>query len=170
MDAIFARTSVREFTAQKVEDDKIDTLLRAAMAAPSAGNQQPWEFIVVTNEGLLSQLAQASPYAKPAQKAPLAIVVAANKDHTKMMDYWQQDLGAATQNILLEAVTLGLGGVWLGIAPLPERMEHVTNALSLPPQLLPYAIVPIGYPAAAVQPKDHFNPAYIHTNGYTAKD
>ena len=129
-----------------VEDEKIEKLLRAAMAAPSAGNQQPWEFYVVTNSETLQRLAKTSPYAGCTATAPLAFVVCTKKE-CRMPEYAQIDVSAAIENLLLEADGLGLGAVWLGIAPLTERMDAVRDVLQLPEELDAFAIVPCGCPA-----------------------
>ena len=107
MNAIYIRRSVRSYKEQIVEKEKIDKLLRAAMQAPSAGNQQPWEFIVVQNKNTLEKLSHLSPYAKPVARAPLALVLLANMEGLRFPENWEQDMSAATQNILLEAVELG---------------------------------------------------------------
>ncbi|WP_053983495.1 nitroreductase family protein [Niameybacter massiliensis] len=162
MKEIFSRASVRKFKERKVEREKIEKLLQAAMAAPSAGNQQPWEFIVVEAKETLCKLSGVSPYARSLAEAPLAIVVLANKKALKYLDYWQQDLGAATQNMLLEAVHLELGGVWLGIAPLEERMQYVSEVFNLPEYLQAYAIVPFGYPANEPKPQNRYEVTRVH--------
>ena len=134
MKEIFHRTSIRKYEKRKVEEDKIKRLLRAAMAAPSAGNQQPWEFYVVTARGKLEQLSQCSPYARMLKEAPLGIVVCCQKD-CRLPDYAQIDCSAAVENLLLEADFLGLGAVWLGIAPLEDRMKAVGEVLEISPNL-----------------------------------
>lgn len=98
MKEIFERVSVRKFTNDKVEEEKIEKILRAAMQAPSAGNQQPWEFIVVENKETLAKLANMSPYSKFIAEAPTSIVVLCNNEKLIYPENWMQDLGAATQN------------------------------------------------------------------------
>ena len=161
MSAIFQRTSVRNFLDKKVEDEKVELLLKAAMAAPSAGNQQPWEFYVVTDQEKLQQLAASSPYAGCTKLAPMAIVSCYRKN-IKMPEYAQIDLSACTENILLEAEELGLGAVWLGIAPLTDRMEKVKEILSISDELETFAIIPCGYPAKAGKQQDRFEKERIH--------
>lgn len=117
MDAIFNRRSIRKYKDKPVEKEKIEKLLRAAMQAPSAGNQQPWEFIVIQDKENLKKLSGMSPYSKLIMNAPLTFVLLGNKDKMKFPENWQQDMGASAENILLEAVELGLGAVWLGVAP-----------------------------------------------------
>ena len=143
MKEIFDRVSVRKYTVQPVEAEKVEKLLRAAMAAPSAGNQQPWEFCVVRNRETLDQLAACSPYAKPLLGAPLGIVILSREEGLRFPEYWEQDLGACTQNLLLEAEHLGLGAVCKGLKP--------------------FALVAVGYPDPAFkQPKhDRYDPARV---------
>ncbi len=146
MESIFTRRSIRKYEEKVVEKDKIEKLLRAAMQAPSAGNQQPWEFLVVENKETLGKLSEISPYATMLKEAPLAIIVLSNEEKMKFPEYWQQDLGAATQNILLEAVELGLGAVWLGVAPLKDREDFIRKIFNLPHNITPFNIIVLGYP------------------------
>lgn len=155
-DIIFERRSIRNYTDKKVSDEIVDRIIRAAMFAPSAGNQQGWEFVVVRNRKLLDDLAEISPYATPLKKSNIAIVVLGNKT-LKYPQYLEQDLGAATQNLLLQITEEGLGGVWLGVAPEKDRMELVKNSLNLKGNLLPFAIVPFGYSAEAEKVVDRYD-------------
>lgn len=146
-DVIFSRRSIRNFIDQKVESEKVDRLIRAAMQAPSAMNQQPWEYIVVEKKDTIEKLANFDNInSTPLGKSTLAIVVLADERRLKVPDAWQQDLGAATQNILLEAATLGLGSVWIGISTRPEKTESVSTFFELPEYIKPYSIVAVGYP------------------------
>lgn len=146
MNSIFIRRSVRSFSEQEVESDKIEKILRAAMQAPSAANQQPWEFIVVKGKENLEKLSGFNPYASSLADANLGIIVLGNKERFKFAEHWEQDLGASTQNILLEATELGLGSVWYGTAPNKERMEYIKNLYNLAENILPYSVIGIGYP------------------------
>jgi nitroreductase len=161
MDSIFHRTSIRQYLPKEVEEEKITQMLRAAMAAPSAGNQQSWEFYVVKDQAKLQQLAATSPYAGCTACAPMAFVVC-YQNACPMPEYAQIDASAATMNLLLEADTLGLGAVWLGIAPLEERMEAVKNVLAIPDTLSAFAIIPCGYPAEEKVQQDRFDLNRIH--------
>lgn len=162
MNTIFQRTSVRDFKDTAVEPAKIDRLLRAAMAAPSAANQQPWEFVVVTDRDMLQKLAQCSPYASCLAQAPLGFVLCMRTQGLRCPEYTQIDLSAATENLLLEAVELGLGAVWLGIAPIAERMETVRQVIGAPETIQPFALVACGYPAGSDQPADRYDVTRIH--------
>lgn len=161
MNAIFNRTSVRKYQNKEVEAEKIDKILRAAMAAPSAANQRPWEFFVVKNKETLAALADCSPYGGCIKEAAMAIVPVYRKE-MMMPEFADIDMAACTQNILLEVTELGLGAVWIGIAPLAERMENVRKVLNVPDQFETYAIIPIGYPVADAEQQDRFEANRVH--------
>ncbi|TAH72871.1 MAG: nitroreductase family protein [Anaerolineaceae bacterium] len=164
MDVIFNRRSIRRYKKQAVEEEKIEKLLRAAMQAPSAANQQPWEFIVVQNKENLEKLAGISAYSKMVADAPLAIVLLGNEDRMRLQLHWEQDMAAAAQNILLEATHLGLGGVWLGVAPMQDRMDLISELYELKSRLRPFCVIPIGYPEEGQQHKlvDRYDPDKVH--------
>ena len=124
MNQIFTRVSIRKYQDRPVEKEKTEAILRAAMQAPSAGNQQPWEFYVVTDKKKLTVLSQVHPYAGMTKNAPAAIVAVYRTD-CRMPEYAQIDLAIAMENLWLETDAQGLGGVWLGIAPKEERMKAV---------------------------------------------
>lgn len=161
MDPILERSAVRVFTDQAVEDDKIQALLHAALQAPSAGNQQPWEFYVVTNPELIEELSTVSPYSGCAKNASVLIVPVYHTD-CRMPEYAQIDLSIACENIWLEAVEQGLGTVLLGIAPLEDRMERVKALLNLPENEEAFGIMPVGYPKAHHKIIDRFDEDRIH--------
>lgn len=161
MEAIFHRISVRKYEDRPVEPEKIERLLRAAMAAPSAHNQQPWEFYVVTDRQTLDALAAGSRYMKPLSRAPLGIVVCCRKACV-MPEYAHHDCGAATENLLLEADALGLGAVWMGGAPRPERIAVAQQVLHLPEELEAFAFIACGYPAETRPQQDRYDPARVH--------
>ncbi len=146
MNEIFTRRSVRAYTNQEVESEKIESILRAAMQAPSAGKQLPWEFLVVSGQDNLETLSKYNPYASFLKNASHAIIVLGNLQRTRMAEYLQQDLGAVTQNILLQATALGLGTCWFGTMPEKDRMQYITDLYDLSENLLPYSVVSVGYP------------------------
>ncbi len=146
MEEIFIRRSIRKFTNQAVEAEKIDKLLRAAMQAPSAGNQQEWEFIVVEDKERLAQVAETSPYAKPLAGSGVTFILLADESKMKVPTGWEQDMGAAAENMLLEAVHLGLGGVWFGVATADFVVENVRKLFELPDHIRPFAMISVGYP------------------------
>ena len=161
MQDIYHRVSIRKYQAKAVEKEKIEAVLRAAMQAPSAANQQPWEFFVVTDKEKLSALSKVSPYAYMTKDAPVAIVSAYRKN-CKVPDYAQIDMSIAMENMWLETDAIGLGGVWLGIAPQEERMRAVEEIVGLPNDLRAFAIFPLGYPAEERPQQNRFDPERIH--------
>lgn len=167
LDNIATRTSIRDYEARPVEKEKIEKMLRAAMAAPTAMNKQPWHFVVVDQRNVLDALAGANPYAKMLKKAPLAIVVCGNTD--KMIegggrDFWIQDASAATENLLLAAHAMGLGAVWTGAYPSEERCISISKVLSLSDNLIPLNMIVVGYPAEHPQPKQKFKEENVSYN------
>ena len=161
MKEIFHRISVRKYEDRPVEPEKIEILLRAAMAAPSARNQQPWEFFVVTNREKLTELSKATPYCGFTAGAPEAIVTAYRKN-CAAPDYAHIDMSACMENLLLAADGQGLGGTWMGIAPIPERMQTVEQILDIPDTLRAFAIYAFGYPAESRPQEDRYDPARVH--------
>ena len=143
MNAIFHRVSVRKYLEKAVEQDKVEMMLRAAMAAPSAHNQQPWEFYVVTDKAVIEELSKSTPYTKCAAGAPLVFVPCYRLDGPSP-DYFEIDMSASVENLLLEADELGLGAVWMGIAPVEDRMETVRKVIGVPEHLKPFALVACG--------------------------
>ena len=168
---IMTRTSIRQYKDQPVEQEKIDIMLKAAMAAPTAVNLQPWHFIVITDKPTIDQLSGKRP-----TNAPLLIAVCGDTDKTstpdgkmKLPDFWVEDVSAATENLLLAAHALGLGAVWTGVYPAMERVAEVANVLNCPQNIVPVAVVRIGYPDEAPEPKDKFNEANISYNKFGGK-
>jgi nitroreductase len=167
LNTIFARKSVRSFKSDAVPDEKLRMLVRAGMAAPTAVDKRPWEFIVVTDRAVLKQLADALPYAKMAEKAAAAIIVAG--DVKKQWgglesDYWIMDCSAATQNILLAAESMGLGAVWTAVYPEDSRVRSVRQILGIPSHVVPLNVIPVGIQAGMEKPKDKYDPKQIHWN------
>ena len=161
MNNIYHRISVRKYQDKPVEKEKTLAILRAAMQAPSAGNQQPWEFYVVTDKQKLKELSEVSPYAGMTKDAPAAIV-SAYRTKCWMPEFAQIDLSIAMENLWLETDAQGLGGVWLGIAPVEDRMEAVEKIMDMPEGLRAFAIFPYGYPAETRQQQDRFDESRIH--------
>ncbi len=146
MNSIFTRRSVRSFDKKQIEEEKIDKIMRAAMQAPSAANCQPWEFCVIKGEERLKKLSTFSPYSSCLAGANVGIVVLGNKERMKVPQMWEQDLGACTQNIMLEATELGLGTVWFGTAPDGEKMKFIQDMFNLTENLMPFCVIAVGYP------------------------
>ncbi len=160
LENIASRTSIRQFTSEPVSEQQIETLLKAAMAAPSALNRQPWRFVVVTDREQLSAMAEKMPYAR-LETAPVAVVVCG--DVTVSEKFWVHDCAAAAENILLAATALGLGTVWTAASD-GERTEIVREALGLPSYVHPLCVIPVGHPAENPEPKNKWDPGKIHFN------
>ena len=161
MNNIYSRVSIRRYLDKPVEREKTEAILRAAMQAPSAANQQPWEFYVVTNREKVEALSRVSPYAHMTKNAPSAIVSVYRKD-CAIPAYALIDLSIAMENLWLETDAQGLGGVWLGIAPQEERMRAVEEVLDLPDSVRAFAIFPYGYPAEERTQQERFDESRIH--------
>lgn len=168
---IMTRTSIRQYKDQPVEQEKIDIMLKAAMAAPTAVNLQPWHFIVINDKNTIKLLSGQQP-----TNAPLMIAVCGDTDKTtmpdgngKLPDFWVQDVSAATENLLLAAHAQGLGAVWTGVYPVMERVAEVANVLNCPNNIIPLAVVRIGYPDESPEPKDKFKQENISYNKFGGK-
>jgi nitroreductase len=166
MKDILERRSIRKYTDEPVSDQDRENLLKAAMAAPSAGNQQPWEFIVIDDRDALNTMKgfhEKGGYHMLGH-APLAIVVCGDLKKQLHKGYWVLDCTAATENILLAAQSLGLGAVWLGVYPREERIARIKELLGLPENIMPLSLISIGHPAETKKPSDRYNKALIHQN------
>lgn len=167
---IMTRTSVRQYSDRPVSKETVDTFLRAAMAAPTAVNKQPWRFVVIDKRTILNSIAGKFNSMTMASQAQLAVVLCGDMDSAlegEGREYWVQDVSAATENLLLAAHSLGLGAVWCGIYPIKERVAEFSSMLNLPENIIPLACVCIGYPNAPTTPKDKWKPENIHYNSWT---
>lgn len=161
---ITTRRSIRRYTAQPVPQELVQELLRAGMSAPSACNSRPWHFVVLTAREQLNAIADVHPYAAMLRTAPLGIAVCGDPTALAVDEYWVQDCSAAAENILLAAHALGLGGVWLGVHPRPERAEPIKELLELPDPIQPLCVLSLGYPAEQKETPDRYDPARVHHN------
>lgn len=162
MQAILKRRSVRDYLDIPVDEYSIEKILKSAMAAPSACNQQPWEYYVVTDKAKLQELAACSPYAGCTAKAPMAFVACYRNTGLICPEYAHIDMAASVENLLLEIADNRLGAVWLGIAPETDRMANVARVLNLPTNLTAFAIIPCGYPSEYPQTLDRYEEARVH--------
>lgn len=163
LDLIKKRRSIRKYTADAVSGDAVRKLLEAAMAAPSADNLQPWEFIVVRDADLRQQLARTHPWSKMCADAPVVFVVCAEE---RRASHWVEDASAATENLLLAAAGLDLGAVWVGVYPNSRNEEHVRQALGIPSRLRVLCLVPVGHPAESKAPGTKYDAGKVHYDGY----
>ena len=161
-DPIFERVSIRKYEARPVEDEKIRLLVQAGFQAPSGKNQKPWEFYVVTNEEKKKELSTMHPWAGHVADAPLVIVVCVRNHDLIAPGTRHLEGAAATENILLGAVTLGLGACWIGTNPSEELMAHVCKTLDIPDTLEPTSVISIGYPAEGRPQKNRYRDEKVH--------
>ncbi len=163
-DPVFTRRSIRKYTAEPIDPEAVTRLLQAAMAAPSANNLQPWEFVVTQDPALLCKVPDVHPYASMVPEAKALITVCADPTRQSLQGYWVQDCAAATENILIEAAGLGLGAVWLGVYPREERIEALRKLFAIPQDRVPFAMIPVGHPASHPGPSDRYDVQRIHWN------
>ena len=163
MSLIMKRRSIREFEPTAVSDNKIKLLLKSAMQAPSANNQQPWKFIVVTERDLLDKLSEMSRGSWPLKTAQLAIIPMMLPGYKSPM-MAVQDISAATQNILLEAVNQDLGGVWIGVNPLEERIALIKDTFSIGDEATPFCIIALGIPTTKKEVIERYDPSRVYFN------
>lgn len=164
LECIHTRRSIRRYQKKAVSQETLRQIVEAGMMAPSAGNEQPWEFVVITDRGLLTRIPEIHPYAAMAAEAPAAILVCGNVLREKYKGLWVQDCAAATQNILLAAHALGLGAVWTAVHPMADREEGFRKLFDLPREAMPFALIPLGYPAQKAGRAERFDPTRIHPN------
>ena len=167
LESIFQRRSIRKYTDQPVEPEKLDLLLQAAMAAPSAMDCKPWEFVVVTDPDKLSQFRKRLIFGN--RNAPAAIIVCGNPSLTTnpvARLFWQQDCSIAAENMLIAATSLGLGTVWVGVHPVPEFVRIVREITGMPKHVTPLGLIYVGYPAEEKPARTQYNAGRIHRNTY----
>ena len=167
IDTIYARRSIRQYQDKTVEKEKLEILLKAAMAAPSAMNMKPWEFVIVTKPETIQKIRSSLMFGK--HNAPAAIVVCGNTSYfknQKASKFWVQDCSAATENILLAAVGLGLGTVWLGVHPIHNYKKRISKILNLPTNVEPLNVIYVGYPAEDKPPRTQYDPNRVHWESY----
>lgn len=161
MSSIYTRVSIRDFIDKEVEEEKILEILKAGMQAPSACDQRPWLFYVVTNKELIDKLANASPYGHFASKAPVIIVPCYKEEGLPAPMFSQIDMSICAENMWLKTDELGLGGTWIGIAPLEDRMVAVHDILNLENNIKVFSLFPIGYPLRKKEQEDRFDTSRI---------
>ena len=164
---IMNRRSIRRYKDTLIDRDTIEVLLKAGMAAPSAHNNQPWELMVITDRGILDNLAEEHPYAKMMRQAPVCVIVCGNRERFSggdEDDFWVQDGSAVTENILVAAQSLGLGTVWCGVTPRSVLVELVSRIAGIPEGIVPLGLIAVGYPDDDPPVKDKWIPERVHWN------
>jgi len=170
LEALYTRRSIRKYQPDKVPEDLLRSMLAAAMSAPSANNAQPWQFVVITDAGLLAEIPKVHPYAAMAKEAPLAVVVCGDLSLEVSPGYWVVDCAAAVENLLLAAHALGLGAVWCGVYPKEERIRAFQKFLGLPKHVLPHSLIPVGYPAEKHGRVDRYREDRVHHDRWENAD
>lgn len=164
--SIFKRVSVRDFTYEKVTKEQLQLILKAAMQAPSAVNQQPWEFLVCDDIEVLRKFSEKGKYFKSLKTAPLvlALYYRTNVGHPSFI---MQDMAACAENCLLQVTDLDLGAVWMGIAPKEDRMNSVEEFFGKIENCRPFCLIAIGHPSTLPTQVSRYDESRIH---YYKKD
>ncbi len=164
IEAVLTRRSVRKYSNKKVSDGHIDELIEAGTSAPSAGNQQPWHFIILDDRKLIDKIPDFHPHAKMLLAAQKAIVVCGDLDLETNKGFWIQDCSAATENILIAARAKGIGSCWLGVYPREDRISGLRKMLKIPKNVIPFSLISLGYPVVEQSRVDRYNNSKIHRN------
>jgi nitroreductase len=160
LELMYSRRSIRDYTDEPVRDDDVEAMLRAAMAAPSAQDLRPWHFVVVRERDMLDELAEIHKYAYMLEKAPLAIVVCGDQETSKK--HWVEDTCAATQNLLLAATAVGLGGVWISLYPKKKYQKQARELLDIPEHVGVLCVLALGHPAERKKARSHYSQERVH--------
>ena len=164
LDAIFTRKSIRSYTDQSISQAIINTLIKAAMSAPSAHNQHPWHFVVIQDRDTLNKLSENFTYGKMLATSPLAILLCCDTNNLRNPAFWPQDMSAATENILLASRAQDLGAVRIGLYPEESSVEFITEYFQLPAGIVPFSLISLWYPAEYPEIKDRFSESRVHHN------
>ena len=177
INTIMQRKSVRSYTGDAIPDDIMESLLRAAMAAPSGLDIRPWHLVVLTDKSKYAEAFEGNFNMEKFMQSGAVVVFCADTTvtrpprenpnapaETKPNPMWRDDMGACTENFLIAAEAYGLGAVWTACYPFQNTMEPVRKYLNLPGNVVPYAIVPVGYPAGENTPKDKWDTTRVHYN------
>jgi len=164
--ALLTRRSIRKYTAQSISNNTMQELIQAAMCAPSAGNQQPWHFVIIDDKSILQQITAFHPNASMLSEANKAILICGDEQLEKHKGYWMLDCSAATENCLLAAHAYGLGACWLGMYPKQDRILKMRQLLHLPDHVIPCSLIALGYPAEQKEPCKRFKKERIHNNSW----
>jgi nitroreductase len=166
MSVLFKRRSIRKFKSDKISEEDVRYIISAAMAAPTAGGQRPWKFIIIDKRELLDLIPSFHPYSKSTKEAPLAILVCADKKLDKLGGYWVQDCAASTQNILLAACERGLGSLWLGVYPKEDRASKAREIFNVPVDVVPFSLVVLGHADENIAPNSGYDEKKVFRNKY----
>jgi nitroreductase len=164
LNTIIGRRSIRKYKSEKIEKSKIIDILRAGMYAPSAVNKQPWHFIVIDDREIMQKIMEIHQSSKMLETASHAVLICGDENLQHDKGFWIADCGAATENILLAAKSLDIGSCWIGVYPRENRMDAFKKLFSLPPHILPFALVSLGYPDEEKSTPERFKPERIFWN------
>ncbi len=164
LDYLFSRRSIRKYRSKEIEEDLVQDLLEAAMAAPSAVAKDPWDFVILRDRDMLAKIVEGLPNGKMLADAAVGIVVCGDlsRAHDGQLSYMLQDCTAAIENLLLAAATLGLGACWLGVHPREERIAHIRALLNIPEGVIPVAAIAVGWPAESHKPRTRYRGDAVH--------
>ncbi len=163
-EALLERRSIRKYTNSEIPAEMIEKMLKTAMYAPSAMNLQPWHFVILNNKESILNAFKAIQHAEMLKQAQTGILICGDSEIEKNIEYIVQNCSAATQNILLAAHGLGLGGVWVGVYPDKELIKNVKATFMLPEHIIPISLVSLGFPDEKVQAEDRYKVEKIHYN------
>lgn len=169
MDMIYARRSIRKFKDTPVDRSLLEEVIKAGMNAPSAMDQQPWQFVIMEDRSVHPRILKVHPNAKPLTEAPVGLLVCGDLSREITEGYWSIDCAAATENMLLKIAELGLGGCWLGIYPREHRVEELSEIIGAPDYIVPFALIAVGYPDEVKEAKDIYEPERIHVDRWPLK-
>ncbi len=164
LDILYRRRSIRKYTGEGVDTSTLEQVIRAGMNAPSAGNQQPWEFVIIDDRQILHSIPDIHPHARMVPESAAAILVCADLSREEHQGYWVQDCAACTQNMLLAATALNLGSVWLGVYPRQERIDALRERFNIPEGVVPFSLVALGVADEEKPSNNRFHPERIHRN------
>lgn len=164
LQAIINRRSIRKYKLLKIEEEKINALLKAAMYAPSAMNLQPWHFIVINSEELIAETIKSVPHAEMLKQSGNAILVCGDSSIEKNESWLIQNCSAAVQNILLAAYDLGLGSCWIAVHGMNDIVKNLQKQFKLPAEIIPTALIALGYPDEEVKTEERFKIEKVHFN------
>ncbi|MDD2464984.1 MAG: nitroreductase family protein [Desulfobulbus sp.] len=163
-EALHTRRSIRKYLQREIPDEMVEKILAAAMMAPSAGDERPWQFILVTDDEKKHRIKAAHAYAGMMPTAPLGILICGDLTKEKYEGFWPQDCSAAMQNLLLAAHASGLGAVWTGIYPLEDRVNTFKEIFRLPDHIIPFGLAVLGWPDQNPKTQDRFDAGRVHVN------
>ena len=165
-EALLNRRSIRKYKDQKISKENIDKILKAAMYAPSAMNLQAWHFVVIDDRDILIETIKSIPYAEMLKQSTAAILVCGDSLIEKNESWLLQNCSASIQNILLSAHGLGIGSCWIAIHGMDDVYKNVKAQFKLPENIVPVALISLGYPDEVVTAEERYKEEKIHYNNW----